>query len=215
MGVELATDAGPSSFLWTSTFFSYEIEVFHEPISRHLTQGEQGPEGWAAEDHPLWRDRLGVGGSGRYVDRCRPEERLPVPGPGHPGRVHRPCPAEAAPEQAFARPPPDGRQCGRHQLASRARYHGDGNQPVPGHDRITAASADTSTRASGTPSPDTIAATTKGGFTAAPPSEAAAAPYASFTSTPSTKRTVTLTRCSIPTPAPARAVVRFSITCLV
>lgn len=59
MGVELATDAGKVTVLWTDTFFAYGVEVFPEPISRHLILSADGPEGWPVESHPRWRSRLG------------------------------------------------------------------------------------------------------------------------------------------------------------
>ncbi|TDW81048.1 hypothetical protein [Kribbella sp. VKM Ac-2566] len=44
MGVQLSTDAGPVTVTWTSTFYAYGVEVFAEPIERHLVLGEDGPE---------------------------------------------------------------------------------------------------------------------------------------------------------------------------
>jgi hypothetical protein len=44
MGVQLSTDAGPVTVTWTSTFYPYGVEVFAEPIERHLVLGEDGPE---------------------------------------------------------------------------------------------------------------------------------------------------------------------------
>jgi hypothetical protein len=44
MGVQLVTDLGPVTVTWTSTFFPYGVEVFHEPIEHHLVLGEAGPQ---------------------------------------------------------------------------------------------------------------------------------------------------------------------------
>jgi hypothetical protein len=44
MGVELGTDRGPVTVTWTSTFYPYGVEVFHEPIENHLVLGECGPQ---------------------------------------------------------------------------------------------------------------------------------------------------------------------------
>ena len=57
MGVELTTDAGPRSILWTDTFFPYGVEVFADPISEHVHLGPGGPEGWSATAHALWQAR--------------------------------------------------------------------------------------------------------------------------------------------------------------
>jgi len=52
MGLELATDSGPVTVTWTSTFHDYGVEVFLEPIARHLLLGEDGPQ-------PVGPDALG------------------------------------------------------------------------------------------------------------------------------------------------------------
>jgi hypothetical protein len=44
MGVQLGTDIGPVTVTWTSTFYPYGVEVFHESIEHHLVLGESGPE---------------------------------------------------------------------------------------------------------------------------------------------------------------------------
>jgi hypothetical protein len=44
MGVQLGTDLGPVTVTWTSTFYPYGVEVFHEPIEDYLVLGESGPE---------------------------------------------------------------------------------------------------------------------------------------------------------------------------
>lgn len=75
MGVQLSTDAGPVTVTWTNTFFPYGVEVFDDPIERHLVLGEGGPERigpdgdsrWAPFlDSPVrsartWWDRLELG----------------------------------------------------------------------------------------------------------------------------------------------------------
>ena len=38
MGVQLTTDAGPVTVTWTATFYPYGVEVFLEPIDRHVSQ---------------------------------------------------------------------------------------------------------------------------------------------------------------------------------
>jgi hypothetical protein len=61
MGVELTTESGPLSVLWTNTFFPYGVEVFLEPISKHLRldREAEGPQGWPVESHPYWHSRTG------------------------------------------------------------------------------------------------------------------------------------------------------------
>ncbi len=59
MGVGLRTTTGPVSLLWTSTFSSYGVEVFDQPMSDFLVLGEHGPESWAVSEHPEWRSRVG------------------------------------------------------------------------------------------------------------------------------------------------------------
>lgn len=44
MGVQLGTDRGPVTVTWTSTFYPYGVEVFHEPIEYHLVPDEFGPQ---------------------------------------------------------------------------------------------------------------------------------------------------------------------------
>lgn len=60
MGVDLRTDAGRWSVLWTNTFHPYGVEVLNEPLTNHLQLGEGGCEGWRVEDHPSWRSRVGT-----------------------------------------------------------------------------------------------------------------------------------------------------------
>ncbi|MFG1673247.1 hypothetical protein [Micromonospora sp. NPDC049282] len=38
MGAQLTTDAGPVTVTWTATFYPYGVEVFLEPITRHLDE---------------------------------------------------------------------------------------------------------------------------------------------------------------------------------
>lgn len=58
MGVFMATDEGPVSVTWEATFYPYGVEVHHSPMSEHLVLNEDGPEGWSATHHDLWRGRL-------------------------------------------------------------------------------------------------------------------------------------------------------------
>jgi hypothetical protein len=58
MGVELLTSGGPASLIWTNTFFPYGVEVFHEPMTHHVTPGPDGPEGWRVENHDEWASRV-------------------------------------------------------------------------------------------------------------------------------------------------------------
>jgi hypothetical protein len=45
MGLELTTDSGPVTITWTNTFYPYGVEVFYEPISRHLVlDDDYGPQ---------------------------------------------------------------------------------------------------------------------------------------------------------------------------
>lgn len=59
MGVGLATDRGPRLVLWSSTFSSYGLEVYAQPMSEQLRLGPGGPEGWSVTEHPEWRARVG------------------------------------------------------------------------------------------------------------------------------------------------------------
>ncbi|GAA0496513.1 hypothetical protein Ade02nite_17040 [Paractinoplanes deccanensis] len=42
MGVELGTDADPVTVTWTNTFYPYGVEVFDEPIGRHVVEDPDG-----------------------------------------------------------------------------------------------------------------------------------------------------------------------------
>lgn len=44
MGVGLSTNAGPATISWTSTFYSYRVEVLDGRIEHHLGLGDEGPE---------------------------------------------------------------------------------------------------------------------------------------------------------------------------
>ncbi len=61
MGVQLGTDRGPVTVTWTSTFYPYGVEVFDEPIERHIGSGEEGPErvGPKGDGPGAWGPRLG------------------------------------------------------------------------------------------------------------------------------------------------------------
>jgi hypothetical protein len=54
MGVQLDMDSGPVTIIWTNTFFTYGIEVFHEPIEEHLVLGEAGPQRIGPSDLDRW-----------------------------------------------------------------------------------------------------------------------------------------------------------------
>lgn len=89
VGVQLSTDAGPFTVTWTNTFHPYGVEVFPDPIERHLVLGEVGPERigpdaesrWARFLHTpvqhamTWWDRLELGpatlSSGEVVEPAR------------------------------------------------------------------------------------------------------------------------------------------------
>ncbi len=92
MGVLLSTDVGPVTATWTNTFHPYGVEVFDNPIERHLVLGEAGPERigpigdsqWASLlDSPVrkattWWDRLELGpatlSTGEIVEPARSVE---------------------------------------------------------------------------------------------------------------------------------------------
>jgi hypothetical protein len=58
MGVDLTTDTGPACMLWTNTLHPYGLEVFDSPITEHLSQHPEGPEGWPVTVHPAWQARV-------------------------------------------------------------------------------------------------------------------------------------------------------------
>jgi hypothetical protein len=58
MGVQLSTDAGPVTVTWTSTFYPYGVEVFAEPIERHLVLGEDGAERIGPDGESRWTGLL-------------------------------------------------------------------------------------------------------------------------------------------------------------
>jgi hypothetical protein len=93
MGVQLMTDAGPATVTWTNRFHSFGVEVFPDPIERHLVLAEGGPERvgpdglsrWAAfANAPIlsttvWWDRWELGPSvllatGEVVEPARAGE---------------------------------------------------------------------------------------------------------------------------------------------
>jgi hypothetical protein len=91
MGVQLTTDLGPATVTWTNTFFPYGIEVFHEPITDHLGQGEEGPERVGPDAHHTspWAAHLGspIRGTAFHWERLEmgPSRRPDgtVAGPGY------------------------------------------------------------------------------------------------------------------------------------
>lgn len=56
IGVGLETDAGPVAVTWTSPFHPYGIEVFDEPVERHLCLGSEGPERNGPDGPSLWSE---------------------------------------------------------------------------------------------------------------------------------------------------------------
>jgi hypothetical protein len=60
MGVQLTTDSGPVTVTWTNTFHPYGVEVFTEPIERHLALAEGGPERIGPDDLARWEHYLGT-----------------------------------------------------------------------------------------------------------------------------------------------------------
>jgi hypothetical protein len=54
MGVQLATDARPMTVTWTNAFYPYGVEVFADPIERHLVLGEAGPERIGPDGESRW-----------------------------------------------------------------------------------------------------------------------------------------------------------------
>jgi hypothetical protein len=78
MGVELTTDAGPWTLIWTDRFFPYGVEVFPDPISQHLVLGETGPQRIGPDGPTPWQCYLG-----KTIERVAVDwDRLEV-GPGH------------------------------------------------------------------------------------------------------------------------------------
>ena len=60
MGVQLATDSGPFTVTWTNTFHPYGVEVFAEPIERHLVLGSEGPQRIGPDGESRWSPLLGT-----------------------------------------------------------------------------------------------------------------------------------------------------------
>lgn len=59
LGVEMRTNTGPFSVVWTNTFYPYGVEVVSAPMTHLLTLGDGGPESWTVTDHPAWSSRTG------------------------------------------------------------------------------------------------------------------------------------------------------------
>ena len=59
MGTQLSTDAGPFTVTWTNTFYPYGVEVFADPIERHLVLSEGGPERVGPDVPSRWASFLG------------------------------------------------------------------------------------------------------------------------------------------------------------
>ena len=59
MGAQLSTDAGPVTVTWTNTFHPYGVEVFADPIERHLVLGEAAPERIGPDAPSRWAPFLG------------------------------------------------------------------------------------------------------------------------------------------------------------
>ncbi len=77
MGVQLGTDLGPVTVTWSSTFYPYGVEVFHEPIEHHLVLGESGPEriGPHVDGRSPWAPLLGslIRGTACHWERLQVE----------------------------------------------------------------------------------------------------------------------------------------------
>lgn len=54
MGLQLSTDRGPVTITWTNWFYPHGVEVFLEPISRHLLMREDGPERVGPDSPSRW-----------------------------------------------------------------------------------------------------------------------------------------------------------------
>jgi hypothetical protein len=91
MGVQLTTDLGPATVTWTSTFYPYGVEVFHDRIEDHLVLGEAGPErvGPDADSASPWAQHLGslIRGTASHWERLElgPSRRADgsIVGPAH------------------------------------------------------------------------------------------------------------------------------------
>lgn len=59
LGVELGTDRGPVTITWTNRFYSYGVEVFHEPMESHPFLGPDGPERVGPDEPGPWAPFLG------------------------------------------------------------------------------------------------------------------------------------------------------------
>lgn len=58
MGVQLSTDAGPVTVTWTNTFHPYGVEVFDDPIERHLVLSGTGPQRIGPDADSRWAEYL-------------------------------------------------------------------------------------------------------------------------------------------------------------
>lgn len=58
MGVQFSTDGGPITVTWTNTFHPYGVELFDDPIERHLVLGESGPERIGPDGDSRWASFL-------------------------------------------------------------------------------------------------------------------------------------------------------------
>lgn len=58
MGLQLSTDAGPFTVTWTNTFYPYGVEVFPDPIERHLILRPDGPERVGPDGLSRWAPLL-------------------------------------------------------------------------------------------------------------------------------------------------------------
>lgn len=54
VGVQFSTDVGPVTLTWSNTFHPYGVEVFDDPIERHLVLGEAGPEKIGPDGDSRW-----------------------------------------------------------------------------------------------------------------------------------------------------------------
>jgi hypothetical protein len=68
MGVQLGTDQGPVTVIWTAAFFAYGVEVFLGPISEQfITDGGPHRVGPDINVESPWRNRIGSLVSGTAV----------------------------------------------------------------------------------------------------------------------------------------------------
>lgn len=60
MGVQLTTDAGPISVMWTNRFYPYGVEVFRDQIESFLVLGEEGPQRVGPDGPSQWDRFFGL-----------------------------------------------------------------------------------------------------------------------------------------------------------